>query len=84
VERLPGEVTVMLSRANSGDQDALAELIPLVYRELRRLAGHVLREERAGHTLQPTALVHEAYLVWLVRIAPAGTTVRISWRSPRR
>lgn len=62
MERLPGEVTVMLSRANSGDQDALAELIPLVYRELRRLAGHVLREERAGHTLQPTALVHEAYL----------------------
>ena len=40
----------------------MAELIPLVYKELRRLAGHFLRNERAGHTLQPTALVHEAYL----------------------
>jgi RNA polymerase sigma-70 factor (ECF subfamily) len=58
----PGEVTVLLARVNSGDQDALAELIPLVYRELRRLAGHFLRKEREGHTLQPTALVHEAYL----------------------
>lgn len=57
-----GEVTVLLGRLKGGDQEALAELIPLVYRELRRLAGHFLREERAGHTLQPTALVHEAYL----------------------
>lgn len=58
----PGDVTVLLTRINEGDQDALADLIPLVYRELRRLAGHFLREERPGHTLQPTALVHEAYL----------------------
>lgn len=58
----PGEVTVLLGRMKSGDQDALGELVPLVYKELRRLAGHLLREERVGHTLQPTALVHEAYL----------------------
>jgi RNA polymerase sigma factor (TIGR02999 family) len=58
----PGAVTVLLIRVKSGDQSALAELMPLVYRELRRLAGHFMREERTGHTLQPTALVHEAYL----------------------
>jgi RNA polymerase sigma factor (TIGR02999 family) len=45
-----------------GDEAALAELMPLVYKELRRLAGHFMREERVGHTLEPTALVHEAYL----------------------
>jgi RNA polymerase sigma factor (TIGR02999 family) len=58
----PGAVTVLLTRVKNGDQGAMAELIPLVYRELRRLAGHFMREERTGHTLQPTALVHEAYL----------------------
>src|SRR5689334_2512145 len=58
----PGEVTILLARVKSGDQNALAELIPLVDRELRRLAGHFMPDERAGHTLQPTALVHEAYL----------------------
>ena len=42
--------------------DALPRLIPLVYDELRRLAAYFLRDERPGHTLQPTALVHEAYL----------------------
>jgi RNA polymerase sigma factor (TIGR02999 family) len=52
----------LLARVIGGDQDALDDLIPLVYRELRRLAGHLLRQERDGHTLQPTALVHEAYL----------------------
>src|SRR5258708_6372302 len=57
-----GEVTILLGRIESGGQDALAALMPLVYKELRRLAGHFLREERVGHTLQPTALVHEAYL----------------------
>ena len=58
----PGAVTVLLTRVRNGDQGALAELTPLVYRELRRLAGHFMRQERTGHTLQPTALVHEAYL----------------------
>jgi RNA polymerase sigma factor (TIGR02999 family) len=45
-----------------GDVEALAEMLPLVYQELRDLAGHYLRGERPDHTLQPTALVHEAYL----------------------
>ena len=57
-----GDVTLLLARVREGDQDAFSELMPLVYRELRRLASHFLRHERAGHTLQPTALVHEAYL----------------------
>jgi RNA polymerase sigma factor (TIGR02999 family) len=58
----PGEVTLLLVEVKLGRKDALFRLIPLVYKELRRLAGHYLREERNGHTLQPTALVHEAYL----------------------
>lgn len=57
-----GEVTLLLSKARNGNEDALAQLVPLVYKELRRLAGHYMRGERIGHTLQPTALVHEAYL----------------------
>lgn len=61
-----GDVTELLVRARGGDEQARAELVPLVYQELRRLAGHFLRQERTGHTLQPTALVHEAYLA-LVR-----------------
>jgi len=59
---LEGNVTVLLSRMRSGQRDALDQLLPLVYNELRRLAGHYMRDERADHTLQPTALVHEAYL----------------------
>jgi RNA polymerase sigma-70 factor, ECF subfamily len=54
-------ITGLLQRFAGGDKDALDRLIPLVYSELQRLAGHYLRNERAGHTLQPTALVHEAY-----------------------
>ena len=49
-------------RWREGDRDALEELMPLVYDELRRLARHYLRQERSDHTLQSTALVHEAYL----------------------
>lgn len=58
----PGDVTLLLNELRLGNKDALGELMPLVYRELRRLAGHYLQVERIGHTLQPTALVHEAYL----------------------
>jgi ECF sigma factor/WD40-like Beta Propeller Repeat len=58
----PGEVTILLTRMKGGDEAALAELMPLAYKELRRLTGHFMREERVGHTLNPTALVHEAYL----------------------
>lgn len=59
---VPRDVTTLLRRFSAGDADAAGELIPLLYRELRRMAGHYLRQERRGHTLQPTALVHEAYL----------------------
>jgi RNA polymerase sigma factor (TIGR02999 family) len=56
------EITRRLIAWGEGDQKAGDELLPLVYTELRRLARSYLRRERAGHTLQPTALVHEAYL----------------------
>jgi RNA polymerase sigma factor (TIGR02999 family) len=58
----PGEVTLLLAEMKRGNNEALPKLIPLVYHELKRLAAHFLRDEREGHTLQPTALVHEAYL----------------------
>ena len=58
----PGEVTAMLAEAGQGKSEALARLVPLVYQELKRLAAHFLRDEREGHTLQPTALVNEAYV----------------------
>jgi RNA polymerase sigma factor (TIGR02999 family) len=61
-ERPIGEVTVLLQKMRSGDSGAAEELIPLVVNELRRLARLQLRDERPGHTLQPTALVNEAYL----------------------
>jgi RNA polymerase sigma factor (TIGR02999 family) len=55
------QVTELLVRWRTGDREALDALMPLVYRELRRLASHYLRQERPDHTLQGTALVHEAY-----------------------
>ena len=57
-----GDVTRLLNQWNAGDADALNAVVAQVYAELRRIAGGLLRQERAGHTLQPTALVHEAYL----------------------
>ena len=56
------DVTVLLKQAHKGDENALNELLPLVYDELRRVASNQLRHERSDHTLQATALVHEAYL----------------------
>ena len=56
------QVTQILLNWREGDSDAAAQLMPVVYEELRRLARDYLRRERADHTLQPTALVHEAYL----------------------
>ncbi|HEY7188816.1 MAG TPA: sigma-70 family RNA polymerase sigma factor [Vicinamibacterales bacterium] len=56
------DITRLLARWSDGDAAALAELMPLVYAELRKLADAQMRRERAGHTLQPTALVNEAYL----------------------
>lgn len=58
----PSQVTLLLSRWRAGDREALDALMPLVYEELRRLARHYLQQERPDHTLQSTALVHEAYV----------------------
>jgi RNA polymerase sigma factor (TIGR02999 family) len=58
----PGEITKMLLELTDGKRDAVDEILPYIYDELRRLAGGYLRRERADHTLQPTALVHEAYM----------------------
>lgn len=57
-----GDVTGLLARWNRGDREAFEQLMPLVYAELRHLADHYMANERRDHTLQPTALVHEAYL----------------------
>ena len=56
------EVTRILTAIEQGNRQASEELLPLVYHELRRLAAHKMSTEPAGHTLQPTALVHEAWL----------------------
>lgn len=68
------DVTALLLNWQAGDPDALERLTPLVYRQLKRLAGGHLRGERPGHTLQPTALVHEAFL----RLVDQG---RVRWKS---
>jgi RNA polymerase sigma factor (TIGR02999 family) len=60
------DVTQLLSAMDAGDPKASVELLPLVYEELRQLAAHKMANEASGHTLQPTALVHEAW-VRLVR-----------------
>jgi len=57
-----GDVTQLLMRFRQGDHAAESQLVPLVYAELRRLASGYLKRERSDHTLQPTALVHEAFL----------------------
>ncbi|HEX9001455.1 MAG TPA: ECF-type sigma factor, partial [Blastocatellia bacterium] len=61
-EASPNEITGRLIAWREGDAAALEQLIPAVYQELRRMAERYLRSESSGHTLQPTALVHEAYL----------------------
>jgi RNA polymerase sigma-70 factor, ECF subfamily len=58
----PKDATQILEAINRGDSRAARELLPLVYDELRAIAARRMREERVGHTLQPTALVHEAFL----------------------
>ena len=58
----PGDVTRLLREIGDGDDQAMVQLMPLVYEELRRLASNLLWSERSDHTLQPTALVHEAYM----------------------
>lgn len=61
-EPLPEEVTKLLGQWSSGDRQALDKLMPVVYDELRRMAHRHMAHERAGHTLQATALVNEVYL----------------------
>src|SRR5215470_9392293 len=68
------EITRLLLAWSEGDREALDRLAPLVYAELRRLAKSYMRKERAGHTLQTTALIHEAYL----RLIDAG---QVEWRN---
>lgn len=58
----PQEITKLLIEWNNGDPSAFDKLMPHVERELRRIASHYMRRERPGHTLQTTALMHEAYL----------------------
>ncbi len=82
-----GPVTRLFSRWRAGDEDAAAELLPRVYDELRRLADAYLRRERAGHTLQPTELVNEAFLRLLgtdVEAADRGHFFALAARSMRR
>ncbi len=76
------EVTSLLVKWRMGDQAALQRLIPIVYQELRRVARARLRGEAAEHTLQTTALVHEAYLrlVGLDRMALQNRTHFLRWQ----
>jgi len=61
-EQSDSDVSLLLRAWSNGDQNALAKLTPIVYDELRRLAGHYMKRERPGHSLQTTALVNEAYM----------------------
>lgn len=85
---LPSEVTVLLRRWSSGDAGALDALLPAVQEELRRLARSYMRRERDGHTLEPTALVNEAYLRLVdqrdVRWASRGHFFAIAAQAMRR
>ncbi len=58
----PGVVTSLLADANNGDHRAMESLLAIIYPELRRIAGALMRKERPGHTQQSTALVHEAFM----------------------
>lgn len=69
----PGQVTLLLDRLRQGEAGALDRLLPLVYQELRASAQRALAREQAGHTLQPTDLVHEAWL-------KLSAGVRVEWQ----
>ena len=62
MDSAPSEVTLLLTELSKGNPEAGGKLVPLVYNELKRIAGRYMRGERIDHTLQRTALVHEAYL----------------------
>lgn len=74
MDKLPIDITQLLHKLQDGDISAEEKLVPILYKELHRLAAHYMRRERGDHTLQPTALVNEAYLR-LVR------TPNIDWES---
>ncbi|MDJ0839606.1 MAG: ECF-type sigma factor [Acidobacteriota bacterium] len=61
-DKVPGEITMILHELNAGDRDALSKIMPKVYKQLRNTAQHYLNYQSSGHTLQPTALIHEVYL----------------------
>lgn len=69
-------VTELLAAAGEGDQAALNRLVQIIYDELRAVAGKLMANERASHTLQPTALVHEA----IVRLLESGTLASLANR----
>ena len=62
MEQKQSDITQMLIELTDGNKEVVNEILPLIYAELRKLAGGYLRRERGNHTLQPTALVHEAYM----------------------
>jgi hypothetical protein len=78
-----GEITHLLLRWNGGDGESLNELIPLVERELRRIAAGHMRRERPGHTLQTTALVNEVYLKLVDQTRATWKTARSFSAWPR-
>lgn len=83
----PGEVTRLLRAWQDGRDQAFDDLLPLVYDELRRIASLAMRRESAGHTLQTTALVHEAYLRLVGAEVPysgSGHFLRVAARAMRR
>jgi RNA polymerase sigma factor (TIGR02999 family) len=67
---MPAEVTRLLQRLSDGEHAALDELMPMMYAELRRVARAFMSRQRAGHTLQPTALVNEAYIRLFADVEP--------------
>src|SRR5688572_23644382 len=76
-----GDITQILEAAERGDRQAAEQLLPLVYGELRRLASQKLSHEAPGHTLEATALVHEAYLRLVGPVAGAGAAPK--WEGRR-
>ena len=79
-----GAVSRLLKAWGRGDLQARDDLVPVVYRELQRRAGAYLRRERPDHTLQPTALVHEAFMRLMEQDRVAWRIARTSSRWPRR
>ena len=70
-----GQVTLLLGELTGGNRNVVDELLPMVYAELHRLAERQLRSERVGHTLNATALIHEAYLKLIDQ-------ERVDWKKP--